>query len=166
MTVAGKSTIRGLLHSHPFFAGMSEPMLDKLAGCATTRTFKTGHRVLREGACADHFVTLLSGCIAVEITTPDSGRKTLQTLHAGDILGWSWLVPPYRWTFSATAREDTDVVLFDAPCLRRVLEHDHELSYHLMPRFVAVMSERLRNARHQMLDLYGPPRKTGDRGRP
>ncbi|WP_404378807.1 cyclic nucleotide-binding domain-containing protein [Caenispirillum salinarum] len=164
MTDTVKEPIKRLLHNHPFFAGMEEPMLEKLAACATTRTYKAGHRVLKEGACADHFTVLLSGCVAVEVATPEHGMKPLQTLHVGDILGWSWLVAPYRWTFSATAREDTDALVFDAPCLRRALEADHELAYHLMPRFVAVMSERLHSARLQMLDLYGPPAGSGERG--
>lgn len=156
--------IERLLHDHAFFAGMADAMLRKLAACATTRHVKAGTRMLTEGACADHFIILLSGCVAVEIVTPSHGLQPLQTLHAGDILGWSWLVPPYRWTFTATAREETEVVLVDAPCLRRALAEDHELAYHLFPRFVAVMSERLHAARLQMLDLYGPPSGTGEGG--
>lgn len=155
--VPGLQALEEVLQRHPFFHGMTAAMLAKLAACATTRTLRPGARVLQEGACADRFIILMSGVVAVEIATPDHGLKPLQTLHAGDILGWSWLVPPYRWTFTATVREETEAVLFDAPCLRRVLAEDHEVAYHLLPRFVSVMSERLHAARLQMLDLYGAP---------
>lgn len=149
--------IRRVLHDHPLFAGLSEVQRDAMAACATTRAFKPGDVLLQEGACADRFHVLLSGTVAVQIAAPGRGRITLQTLHGGDVLGWSWLIPPYRWSFAATAKEPTEAVVFDAPSLRRVIAADHEIAFHLLPRFVAVMADRLHAARLQMLDLYGPP---------
>ena len=70
-------------------------------------------------------------------------RQTLpiQTLTEGDILGWSWLYPPYRWQFSARALEPTKAIAFDAARLRGRCEADHELGYQLMKRFAYVMTQ-------------------------
>lgn len=157
MADISKEPIHRVLHAHPFFAGLDETLLAKLADCATTRTFTGGEVLLKEGACADRFYLLVTGTVAVEVAAPGHGKVVLQTLHDGDVLGWSWLVAPYRWSFDATARGPVETVVFDAPCLRRVFEANHEIPYHLMPRFVGIMAERIHAARLQMLDLYGPP---------
>lgn len=145
-----------LLHTHPFFTGLTEPMLETLAGCAANEVHQAGDLLFREGGDADKFYVVRHGIVAVEVTIPGRGVVTLQSLHEGDVLGWSWLVPPYRWTFDARARTAARVISLDAICLRKKLLEDHEMAYHLLTRFVGTMSERLHAARMQMLDLYGP----------
>lgn len=146
-----------LLHSHPFFAGMSEDMLKTLAGCCSNEVFEAGDLVFREGGDADKFYVIRTGTIAVEIAAPPHGKVLLQTLHEDDVLGWSWLVPPYRWSFDARATTPARLISLDAVCLRGKLEGDHELAYHLMRRFIGVMGDRLHAARLQMMDIYASP---------
>lgn len=146
-----------LLHTHPFFDGLSEAMLKTLAGCAANEVFQAGDMVFREGGDADKFYVIRQGTVSVEVAAPPKGRLQLQTLHEDDVLGWSWLVPPYRWTFDARATTTARLISLDAVCLRKKLEEDHELAYHLMRRFIGVMGERLHAARLQMMDVYAPP---------
>ena len=81
----------------------------------------------------------------------------LDTARDGDVVGWSWLVAPYRWTFDALATEETSVIAFDGACLRGKCEADHELGYVLMQRFAQIILDRLQSARLQLLDVYGTP---------
>lgn len=153
-----------LLHSHPFFAGMSETMLETLAGCAANEVYQGGEMIFREGGDADRFYIVRHGTIAIEVAAPPRGKVQLQTVHEEDVLGWSWLVPPYRWTFDARATTATRLISLDAVCLRQKIEDDHELAYHLLRRFVGVMGERLHAARLQMMDVYAQPGAQPGRG--
>ena len=78
--------------------------------------------------------------------------------HEGDVVGWSWLIPPYRWTFDARATQDTSAIAFDGVCLRGKCESDATLGYAMLQRVVQVMSARLHSARVRLLDLYGARR--------
>jgi hypothetical protein len=80
---------------------------------------------------------------------------TIETIGEGEVLGWSWLFPPYRWQFDAQAVGLVRAIAFDGRCLRGKCEEDHDLGYWLMQRFAQVMSQRLQATRLQLLDLYG-----------
>ena len=81
----------------------------------------------------------------------------IATLGDGTVVGWSWLFPPYRWSFDARAIEDTRAIAFDGACLRGKCDSDHELGYVLMQRFAQIILDRLQAARLQLLDVYGEP---------
>ncbi|WP_029008297.1 cyclic nucleotide-binding domain-containing protein [Azospirillum halopraeferens] len=145
-----------LLREHPFFREFDAEALALMAGCARNERFEAGQVILRAGDAADRFYILRHGDVAVEVAIPGRGRRPLETLHAGDILGWSWLVPPYRLTFDARALTLVRAISLDAACLRAKMEENHEMGYRLLQRFVPVMAERLTAARLQLQDLYGP----------
>jgi CRP/FNR family transcriptional regulator, cyclic AMP receptor protein len=93
--------------------------------------------------------------VALEIHAPGRLPIVVATLHEGDVLDASWLVPPYRWSFDARAVDLARVLGVNAKCLREKCEADHDLGYELMKRFVGAMGERLRAAQMQALDVYG-----------
>ncbi len=93
----------------------------------------------------------------MELHNPSRGTITLDTLHDGEVVGWSWLIPPYRWMFGARAVESTSAVAFDGACLRGKCDTDPALGYALMQRVSQVMYERLQASRVQLLDMYGAP---------
>ncbi len=150
-------TIDQLLHEHPFFAGLDPEVLTLLAGCATNRHTPAGEYLYREGEPADVFYVIRSGRATIETHNPVGGPVVIETVEAGEVLGWSWLIPPYRWLFDARAVEPTSHVVFDGKCLRDKCDADPEIGYHLMQRVAGVMYERLQAARVRLLDLYGAP---------
>ncbi|MGQ9368554.1 cyclic nucleotide-binding domain-containing protein [Azospirillum sp. ST 5-10] len=147
-----------LLREHAFFRDFAPDALALLAGCARNEVFGAGTVIMRAGAPADRFYILRHGDVSVEIGVPGRGKAPLETLHEGDILGWSWLVAPYRWSFDARALTLVRAVSLDAVCLRGKMEENHELGYRLLQRFVPVMAERLTAARLQLQDLYAAPK--------
>jgi CRP-like cAMP-binding protein len=147
-------TIEEYLPEHPFFAGLDERWTDLVSGCASNAHLSPGRYLFREGAPADTFYVIRHGRIAIETATP-TGSVVIDSAHEGDVIGWSWLVPPYRWTFDARATEETSLIAFDGACLRGKCEADPELGYALLQRVVQVMSARLQSARVRLLDLYG-----------
>jgi CRP-like cAMP-binding protein len=149
-------TIAQYLPSHPFFAGLDDRALDLMAGCATNAHFHPGQYLFREGQPADTFYVVRRGRIAIESRRP-TGSVVIDTADEGDVVGWSWLVPPYRWTFDACAADETSVISFDGACLRGKCGDDPALGYALLQRVVLVMGARLKSARMRLLDLYGQP---------
>jgi CRP/FNR family transcriptional regulator, cyclic AMP receptor protein len=148
------ASIAERLAGHPFFAGLPAESLDLVAGCASNVRFRAGEQLFREGDPADAFYVVRGGRVALEMRTP-TGSAVLDTVESDEVVGWSWLVPPYRWSFDGRAVDDVRAVQFDGACLRGKCEADPELGYALLKRVVSVMNARLHSSRVRLLDLYG-----------
>lgn len=148
-------SLEPLLKEHPFFAGFAEEHAQLVAGCARNRRFEAGQYLFRQGDSADEFFLIRHGRVALEVAAPGRAPVTLVTLGVGDIVGASWLIPPYRWMFDARAVELTRVLGIDAACLRGKCEADHHLGYEMMKRFLPVFVKRLHDTQLQILDVYG-----------
>jgi CRP/FNR family transcriptional regulator, cyclic AMP receptor protein len=144
-----------LIAEIPALAPLSAGHRETIAGCATNVVFEAGRQILREGEPADTFYVIRHGTVALETFVPRSGPVTIETLHDGDLLGWSWLVPPYRVHFDARALATTHTIAFDGECLRGKCDDDPALGYGLLRLFAAVMLERLQGTRLRLLDVYG-----------
>jgi CRP/FNR family transcriptional regulator, cyclic AMP receptor protein len=151
-------TLDDLIAASPIFAGLSEAQLRLIAGCGVNEHFEAGAYPFREGDPAERFYLIREGAIALEVHAPGRGALTVETLHRGEVVGWSWLFEPHRWQFDGRAVQPTRVVAFDGACLRGKCEADHELGYLLMRRFAASVVERLQATRMQLLDVYGHAR--------
>ena len=149
------TTLEPFIKEHPFFQDLLQPHLDVIVGCAKNVRFAEGVTLIREGDHADHFFLLREGLVALDVHQPGRATISIQTIGAGDVLGWSWLFPPYRWQFSAHALQAVRAIAFDGRCLRRKCEQDHDLGYGLMQRAARIMMQRLQATRLQLLDVYG-----------
>jgi len=146
-----------IVKEHPFFAGIPNAFSELVSGCAKNIHFETGQYLFHEGEPADWFYLLRHGRVALQVTAPDRGAVTFQTIAQGEIVGLSWLIPPYRWTYEAKAIEPTRAIAMDAKCLRQKCEADHDLGYEMMKRFMPVLIQRLQATRLQILDVYRTP---------
>jgi CRP/FNR family cyclic AMP-dependent transcriptional regulator len=144
-----------ILAEQAFFKGMDPRSLEIIAGCASNVRFAAGDWIFHEGEDASQFYLIRHGKVALKALVPGRGEVPVQTIEEGDVLGWSWLFPPYRWHFSARALELTRATAFDGACLRMKAEADHDLGYELLKRFSQTIIERLQATRLQMLDVYG-----------
>ena len=150
-------SLEPILAEHPFFEGMKKEYLELLAGCATNVKFDPGHFIFRQNDPANQFFLIREGRIALEISAVGMEPLEVQTLNQGQVFGWSWLFPPYRWKFDARAVEKTRALALDGKCLRDKCANDHDLGYDLLQRFSGVVVDRLENTRIQLLDVYGAP---------
>jgi len=155
-------TLERVLVQHPFFQGLDPQYVELVAGCGANARFNAGDVIFREGEPANRFYIIRHGRVSLEIFVPERGPKMMETLDEGDVFGWSWLFPPYRWQFDARALELTRVIAMDGQCLRGKCEEDPRLGYELMKRFAQIMVGRLQSTRLRLLDLYNPhPADTG-----
>jgi CRP/FNR family cyclic AMP-dependent transcriptional regulator len=144
-----------IIREHPFFAGLSEEFGTLVCGCAKNVRFEAGGYLFREGEPANEFYLIRHGRVAFELHAPDRGAVAFQTLGPGEIVGISWLIPPYRWTFDGRALTLVRAIAMDAACLRQKCEADHDLGYDMMKRFMPILIRRLQATRLQILDVYG-----------
>jgi CRP/FNR family cyclic AMP-dependent transcriptional regulator len=147
-------TLEPILSEHPFLKGLGPRIIELLVACAANVSFKAGEHLFREGQQADQFYVIRTGKVAIEVFAAAQGSINIQTIGEGEILGWSWLVPPYFWRFDAKALELTRVIALDGKCLRTKCEEDHQLGYELLKRFSHIITQRLEATRLQLLDLY------------
>jgi CRP/FNR family cyclic AMP-dependent transcriptional regulator len=143
---------------HPSLAGMNHTQLTLLTDCAVARHFSRGQLILRQGEFAKGFYLIETGKAAVESQIGPGHPIVIQMIGAGDMLGWSWMFPPYVWQFSARAVEPTAALFFYATILRGYCEKDHSLGYELLKRISAVMVTRLHAAHDQLLSVYSNSR--------
>lgn len=143
---------------HPFFAGLDDSTMSMLVGCAQNVHFRPGEYLFHEGEAANRFFVVRRGRVALDVHVPGRGEQVVDTVDEGDVVGWSWFVPPYRWFFDARAVQDVSAVAVDATCLRDKCDDDPALGYEMMQRVANVMYHRLQSTRVRLLDLYGADR--------
>jgi CRP-like cAMP-binding protein len=147
--------LEDLLDESPVFSGLDPAWRTLVAGCGANVVFPQGEWLFREGDAADTFWLLRRGRVALQVHVPGRGDVAIETIEPGDVVGWSWLFPPYRWQFDARAVEEVHAVAFDGACLRGKSEEDRALGHELMRRFGRVMVDRLQHTRLRLIDVYG-----------
>jgi CRP/FNR family transcriptional regulator, cyclic AMP receptor protein len=150
-------TLEAILAGHPFFAGFAPRYMQLITSCASNVRFAAGTSIFHEGEAATHFYIIRQGKVALETFAAPRGPITIETIEAGEVLGWSWLFPPYHWHFDARVVEPTRAIALDGVCLRSKGEADHDLGYELVKRVAQIMMQRLQATRLQLLDVYGVP---------
>ncbi|MBI2264633.1 MAG: cyclic nucleotide-binding domain-containing protein [Armatimonadetes bacterium] len=149
-------TLEPILTEHPFLKGLNHAYIQLITGCARNVRFEPGQFLFREGEEANEFYIIRHGRVVMEIFTPERTAIPIQTVEEGEIIGWSWLIPPYHWHFDAQAVDMVRAIALDGKCLRNKCEEDHDMGYELLKRFAHIMEQRLQAARLQLLDVYHP----------
>jgi CRP/FNR family transcriptional regulator, cyclic AMP receptor protein len=156
--VTSPVSLRETLAAHPFTRGLSSPMVDRLSGFAVLSEHLAGEWIARQDEVADACHLLLDGRAAIEVAPAGRDPLVIATVHGGEVLGWSWLVPPHRWHFDVVALDLVTSIALDAAALREACDENHELGYEITRRLASVMSSRLESARMQLVDIYARPR--------
>ncbi len=143
-----------LLRQHDFLNDLSVEQAQFLVSCAKNLRFHAGDFLLREGREAAAFYLLRVGRVTLEVDVPGKGPLQMESLGPGDVLGLSWLIPPYREHLDARAVEPVVAIAFDCRCLRDKFETDHDLGFHLTRRLFEHAYRRLERVRLQRLDVY------------
>jgi len=140
---------------HPFFQGLDADLTREASRLAVERRFETGELIVRDGDQATSFYLVFYGKIALEVETSEKPRLTIQTVGPGEVLGWSWLVPPYHWRLDARVLKPTQVLAIDAPAFREAMAAHPDEGYQLLLRLLPIIAQRLENTQIQLLDIHG-----------
>src|SRR5262249_8333411 len=134
-----ENSLEAHIAAHPFLKGLSQRHLRTLVDAAMQSHFAEGELIFREGDPANRFYLIQQGKVALESSVTDRGQVLIQTIGAGDVLGWSWLFPPYYWHFDARPIEPIKAIFFYGTRLREQCEEDHDLGYELIKRMAQVV---------------------------
>lgn len=151
-----QQSIDNYLNTHAFFSELDRHSKKFLSQAARSRSINECGILFEAGASADKFYLLKSGAISVQVPAVMGPCLEIQKLKAGQMLGWSWLIPPYRWNFQALALQDSDLLEFDGSLILAHCEEEPVFGYALMKLFAGLMSERLDRARQKMMDQWEP----------
>jgi CRP-like cAMP-binding protein len=143
-----------MLSEHPFMADISHECLELVARGASEAKYDEDEFLFREHQDANNFYLIVEGSVALKIHVPHAGPLPIQTISAGQVLGWSWLIPPYKWHFDARAFSPITAIVLDAGYLRRLFDEHSEIGYRFLRRLTHVLAERLQATRLQLLDVY------------
>ena len=143
------------LAAHPFLHGMSRDQLSTLAEAARDVSFPARHRLFEDGGSAARFWLIQSGHVWLDLHVPGEGPVVIETIGMGELLGWSWLFPPYRWAFGAVAVTPVEAFEFDAPAVRELCAADPGLGYEFNQRVSRVLAKRLQATRIRLIARSG-----------
>jgi CRP-like cAMP-binding protein len=146
-------TSASALGGHQFTRGMPEDYVAALAGAARHIKVPAHHRLFDEGGTADRFWLIQAGQIALDMNVPGRGLVVIEVLGMGDVVGWSWLYPPFQWRLGAVAIRPTQAFEIDGRAVREMCAADPGFGYELTRRFLVVVVHRLQATRTRLLDL-------------
>ncbi len=136
------------LAKYTFFEDLKKDHLELLSRHVIKDYFNDNEYIFREQQKASKLFLILSGKVAIESTSTQGKQVSIQTLKEDDILGWSWMVPPYEWRFSARTLEHTELLIMDGEFIRDKSAKDHDLGYEIYKRLAGVFAQRLEATRH------------------
>jgi CRP/FNR family transcriptional regulator, cyclic AMP receptor protein len=143
------------LATHPFLHGMSRDQLDTLATAASDVRFPARQRLFEDGGNATRFWLIQSGHVSLDVQVPGEGPVVIETIGMGELLGWSWLFPPYKWAFGAVAATPVEAFQFDARAVRSCCAADQGLGYEFNQRITRVLAKRLQATRIRLISRSG-----------
>lgn len=129
---------------------------DRLMHLAREVSFPQGARLFEEGQHAGHFWIVHTGTVALDMHVPGHLPVVVETLGHGELVGWSWMFPPYVWQLGAEAVSPVRAYEFDAETVRVMCQSDPALDAAVSRWTGRVLAHRLHAARTRLLDLYGP----------
>jgi CRP/FNR family transcriptional regulator, cyclic AMP receptor protein len=139
------------LAAHPFLRGMPCTHLDALAEVGSDVKFPAGYQIFEEGGFASRFWLIQSGHAALDMNVPGDGQVIVDSVGMGELLGCSWLFPPYRWAFGAVCAGPLEAFEFDAAAIRARCAADPVFGYELHERLIRVFSRRVQRTRTQLI---------------
>ena len=142
------------LAEHPFVQGMDPKHLKMMADIVGYQHFDAGKRIFQEGEAAERLYLVVRGTVSLEVFHLNQGTIPIQTVGAGEVLGSSWFVPPYRWKFDAKAEKATDALVFDTRLLLDMFDKHNDFGYEFMKRMAMIVDQRVNAAKEQLMEMY------------
>ncbi len=135
-------------------SALPPPQRERLMGLAREVSFPEDHRIFEAGGTADRFWVIRSGAVSLTQEVTPLRRVTVASLGSGDLLGWSWLFPPYAWDFGAEACSPVRAYEFDATSVLALCEADPQLGMVLVRSVAEILAHRLENTRGRLMEHY------------
>jgi CRP/FNR family cyclic AMP-dependent transcriptional regulator len=148
-------SVSELLKNNLYFKELETGCLDFLGACASFADYESESFIFSARDPADNFYLILEGKVALQMFSHEKGEIILEERNIGDIIGWSWLKPPYKWQFDAFTVKKTRVLVFDAGKIKKQMETDLAFGYNILKIFFNIVIDRMQATRHRLLEELG-----------
>ena len=146
-------SLETFIQRHPFFKGMKSHHLAMMYKGAREASYNPGETLFSVGEPANRFFLVRSGSVGIEAHDPGGGVASIESVREGEVIGWSWLFPPFTWHLRARALEPTSVIVLDGAHLLATAEQYHDFGYELMKRVAQILVHRQNATQKQLLQL-------------
>ncbi|GAA3019900.1 Crp/Fnr family transcriptional regulator [Streptomyces fulvorobeus] len=116
--------------------------------------FPAAQRLFVEHTAADRFWILKTGAVTLDAQLPQRRRAEIETLGSGELVGVSWLFPPFEWELGAETLSPVRAHEFDASQVRSLCQSDPAFGFAVSQWVGRVLTRRLHATRGRLLDLY------------
>ncbi|MDX2389433.1 MULTISPECIES: cyclic nucleotide-binding domain-containing protein [unclassified Streptomyces] len=141
---------------HTILEAMAPEAREALLARSQQVTFPAGTRVFNEHRRAEKFWIIQCGTVDLDTHVPGRKNVVVDTLGHGELLGRSWMFPPYSRHLGATASHRVRALEFDAAAVRELCNEDSAVGRSVSTAVAAVIADRLDSARTRLLDLFAP----------
>lgn len=155
MTI-GKMTAQQLLGKCEVFSALTNAQLEKIASLALEKGYEAGTTIFKGGAEAAELLLIQEGKIALQMILPKAraqmNRKvTIDIVTRDDVVGWSVMVEPYVYTFTAVCLQDVKALSISGIKLRWLLQDDPKIGYNVLKGLIKVVALRLNETRQLLI---------------
>ena len=138
------------------FSELSDSELEKVATSAVEKQYEAGATIFSTGDNAEELFVLQEGRVAVQMTLPKtsgqaSRRITVDVVTKNEIAGWSAIVEPYKYTFTAVCLQKTVALSIDGNKLRWLLRENPKIGYEVMKGLTRVIAAGLNDTRQVLM---------------
>jgi CRP/FNR family cyclic AMP-dependent transcriptional regulator len=149
-----KQNIKNILEDNLFFKEFNQEEIEILVKHSVFSSFNEGEFLLGRHQEAKYFYFIINGSVSLQVFSHEHGILELDNIQDGEILGWSWLVPPFAFHYDALALERTNAVYFDAVAIKNEMQKNHDFGFKMYSLFTPIIIERLQASRKNILELY------------
>lgn len=144
-----------LLRRYAIFGGLPQEVFEAIAQFSDELTLEEDTYLFEQNEPAEEFILVLSGSVDLLMDMDEEGEKRneIETVVAGEFVGWSAIIEPNVYTLSAATTEESQLIIIDAVKFRELLEANHEWGYLVMQRVAKSMGTRLTNMRMRLMSL-------------
>lgn len=150
-----KEEIKQIISGNTYFKALDEKHLDFLVKNSNLIEYKAEDFIFSFRDEAKYFYLISKGLVTLQMFSHEKGSIALEEIKAGEILGWSWLNPPFTWRFDAYSNIDTELIVFDGEAIRTKMEKDTKFGYFIQKIFIHIIAERLQSTRLRLLEELG-----------
>lgn len=138
------------------FSTLSDAELEKVSGSILEKEYEAGTTIFQEGDNAEELLVLQEGKVAVQMTLPKaqlemSRRITVDVVTRNEVVGWSAIVEPYMYTFTAVCLQKVRALSISGTKLRWLLRDNPEIGYEVLKGLIKVVASRLDDTRHVLV---------------
>lgn len=139
-------TIEKVLKRTEAFSSLGGEEIATIAGFSKIKQIAKDQRLFKEGEAATDLWVVISGKMDLRFELParqTTEAHTISTLSQNGIVGWSSLIPPFRYKLSAYCASPTcELVQINGEQLVKYLKNNPDIGYRVLSAMIRVVGNR------------------------